>query len=490
MAIKQMKISRNLSSGNKSFEVKSDIIVPDIKPDIVKIVSTNANTYIYKEEFQNGKIRIDGNIDTYIIYVADNGETRSMQTTLDFIETINDVNAVEGKNLQTFVKLQSIEAKILNERKLSLEASISFSYEITETASVNMNLDFEEIKNAEKLTETTNVQTLIGNNRVRTSVKEDLKVENNISEILKVNLNINNIENKTSYNKVLAKADVEIQILYLTEAGEISKIQTSLPLMSFIDIENVSDTDTCKVSYELRNLLVKINSKEMQSIAFQAEYEAICSVFKYEEITIIKDMYSLNSNLDLESQEISVMTNNLNSNETVNISEKITLENLNNIYSIDTNAKIINRTQTGSTISYEGEVVFNIYYDENSLPGLTVKEIKIPFMVKSENDINDNNLSISNFNYTTNANDLNVELTINFSSNSQEYKNISYVSNVKQQEDSSDCNYNMFLYFVKKGDTIWNIAKNFKVTMQSIIDSNNLENPDTINVGDKLYIMK
>jgi hypothetical protein len=298
------------------------------------------------------------------------------------------------------------------------------------------------------------------------------------------------MENKTSYNKVLAKADLEIQILYLAENGDISNFETSLPIMSFIDIENISDTDSLEVNYELRNLLVKINSREMQSVAFQAEYEAICNVFKYEEITIIKDMYSLNNNLELESQEISVMTNNISSKDSININEKITLENLNNIYSIDTNARIVNKTTIGNTINYEGEVVFKVYYDENSLPGLSVKEVKIPFMTKSENEIDVSNLMCSNLKYTTNSNDLNVELNINFSSNNSEYKKISYVSNAKEVEDANNCDYNMFLYFVKKGDTIWNVAKKFKVPMQSIIDSNNLENPDTINVGDKLYIMK
>ena len=48
----------------------------------------------------------------------------------------------------------------------------------------------------------------------------------------------------------------------------------------------------------------------------------------------------------------------------------------------------------------------------------------------------------------------------------------------------------MIVYFVKKGDTIWSIAKKFKVYMENIIKLNNLENPDKINVGDRLYIMR
>ena len=48
----------------------------------------------------------------------------------------------------------------------------------------------------------------------------------------------------------------------------------------------------------------------------------------------------------------------------------------------------------------------------------------------------------------------------------------------------------MCIYFVRPGDTIWKIAKNFRVCMNDIISVNSIENPEKINVGDRLYIMK
>ena len=47
----------------------------------------------------------------------------------------------------------------------------------------------------------------------------------------------------------------------------------------------------------------------------------------------------------------------------------------------------------------------------------------------------------------------------------------------------------MIVYFVKDGDTIWNIARDFRVTMDSIKKVNNLQD-DRISRGEKLYIMK
>lgn len=40
----------------KNIEVKGDIIVPDAKPDIVNVIGTNSNPYIYKEECTERKI--------------------------------------------------------------------------------------------------------------------------------------------------------------------------------------------------------------------------------------------------------------------------------------------------------------------------------------------------------------------------------------------------------------------------------------------------
>ena len=35
---------------NKTIEVTGDIIVPDIKPDIINIINTNGNSYIYSHK--------------------------------------------------------------------------------------------------------------------------------------------------------------------------------------------------------------------------------------------------------------------------------------------------------------------------------------------------------------------------------------------------------------------------------------------------------
>lgn len=94
-------INKKIVSTSKVLEVSGDVIVPDIKPDIVSIINTNGIPYIFKEDVGNSKFRFDGNIDTFVVYLADNGETRSLAVNLSFIDTIENLrnNRIKfGKN--------------------------------------------------------------------------------------------------------------------------------------------------------------------------------------------------------------------------------------------------------------------------------------------------------------------------------------------------------------------------------------------------------
>lgn len=74
--------------GQKKEEIvaQGDVIVNDIKPDVLSIISTSGIPCIYKKEVMDGKVKLDGSINTYIIYLADSseGQNRSLNTVIDF----------------------------------------------------------------------------------------------------------------------------------------------------------------------------------------------------------------------------------------------------------------------------------------------------------------------------------------------------------------------------------------------------------------------
>lgn len=44
------------------------------------------------------------------------------------------------------------------------------------------------------------------------------------------------------------------------------------------------------------------------------------------------------------------------------------------------------------------------------------------------------------------------------------------------------------IYVVQDGDTLWSIAQQFGITVEAIVASNNLENPDELPLGQEIFI--
>ena len=79
-------INQLVGQKNDILEVEGDAIVNDIKPDILNVISVNGNVSIYKREVLDGKIKLEGAVNVYVIYLADDetGSVRSLNTSVDF----------------------------------------------------------------------------------------------------------------------------------------------------------------------------------------------------------------------------------------------------------------------------------------------------------------------------------------------------------------------------------------------------------------------
>lgn len=481
-------INKKMASVSKTLEISGDVIVPDIKPDILNIINTNGIPYIYKEDIGNGRVRLDGNVDTYVVYLADNGETRSIQTTLSFSESIEEATITESSFSRQSVSLEMIESKVLNERKISIRASVKIKCEVFEKSEIEINNDFEKIENIEMLKETLNIKSVIGSNRVKTSIKEDIALEASysVAEILKVDVDVSNLENKISHNKVLAKADSNVKIIFLSEDGRIGTANANIPIMSFIDIDKITDSNNCEIDYFVRNMLFKPNTN---SITCQVDFEVFAMAYETKTIDVVQDMYGLRNTVEFSKKEIEVELSRTSRNEVMNLNERIVVEDILNVLDVATKPRIINKNKVGNSFNCECEMGLNIYYEADNRNGLNVKNVTIPFMIKAENP-DDVELVVSKKQFTVSSENVNCDMEILIRTSNNCLKNISMIENVSCKECEEDNDYKMFMYFVKAGDSVWKIAKRFRVPMCDIIELNNLESPEKLQVGDRLYIMR
>ena len=120
-----IKVKRVIAEKKEIINVQGDMIVPDSKPDILNTVNTSGSVCIYKKEIMEGKIRLDGNVLTYVMYLADGEKNtlRGLNTGLDFSENIAVSELEANMDVEITPVLKLIECKILNGRKVGLKAT-------------------------------------------------------------------------------------------------------------------------------------------------------------------------------------------------------------------------------------------------------------------------------------------------------------------------------------------------------------------------------
>ena len=491
-------VNHIIGQKTENFIVEGDSIIPDIKPDIINAINTSGTICIYKKEINEGKIKIDGAIDTYIMYLADdeNNSVRGLNVNLDFSQVIEMEKAMQGMNLETNLKLKSMECKVINGRKVNVKAFIEVDVKVTSKEEIDV-INNVNLKGIQMLNENLNINSMIGSGNTRVYAKDTLVIDNidNLSEIMKTDLRILNKDVKISYNKILAKADINVRLLYLTDDNRINSVEATVPVMGFIDMPDVSEENICDTKYEIKNLVIKPNNVEEHSIYMEAEIEISCDVYKSQEINIIQDLYSPKTNVSFTQKQVSIMQKIENVQGTYNIREKQVIPEIggNKIYDVGTSVDIKKQTILNDRVLFEGELILNYIYSSNNT--IETKQTSIPFNYNLDFvGINQSSkletyvdIGLQDFVITEDGG-IDVKVDIGFNLTVTKNTQINIIDDIIEDENRSMCTCSLVVYYVKEMDTLWKIAKKFGSTVDEIARINGIENENKLNVGQQLFI--
>lgn len=494
-----LNVNKVICEKREIINIQGDMIVPDSKPDILNTIATSGNACIYKKEVMEGKIRLDGNILTYIMYLAD-GSTdniRGLNTGLDFSETINIPELEMGMNVDVATTVKFIECKVLNGRKIGIKVTLEASMKVYSKESAQIVTGIED-KNIQVLSQKMNVNSLLGDGVTKAFVKENVAIpnEDHLVEVLNMQICLIDKDIKISYNKVLAKSEVEIKMVYLTEDGRICTTQARFPLVGFIDMSNIKEENICETSYMIKNVIVKPNSIEEHSVYIELEVEISCMAYEEREIKIIQDMYCPGQKMDFDKTMVNTITDKQYKRNICNIREKVNVPELENgtIVDVGINPIINKESQLNGKIIFEGDLELNFIFTDNSAVGVNSKKVTVPFEQTvdgiPENCKTDTNIEVNSQEFLNQAGVVSVNLDLNFETNSYRTSAIPVINDISAQEEDGMEDYSVIIYVVKAGDTLWKIAKRFGSTVDDIVRVNGIEKPDKLNIGEKIYIPK
>lgn len=493
-------INKLIATKKDMIMIEGDMIVPDSKPDILNTICTSGVVCVYKKEVLDEKVRLDGNINTYIMYLADDTEdkVRGINTSLDFSEIIPVSNSKEGMESIIQTRLKSIECKVINGRKIGIKATLEVDIKIYMKDEVQIVNNIQNAEGIQMLKEDLRVNSLVGMGENKIYTKDNISIDNvdNLAEILKTDVSIVDKDVKISYNKILAKAEAKVKLMYLTEDNRVNSIDSKIPLVGFIDIPNVTEENICDMDYEIKNMIVKPNATEEHSIYIELEISVSAMVYEEKQINLIQDLYSPCENLEFNKKKITTITNKQTRKEMKQIREKITVEDIDNknIIDVDVTPTIEKQDNLADRIVYTGILEINFILSDQDLR-MDVRNSKIPFEytvegIEDAENVNSRlDMEVANQDFVIQDGGM-VTSNIDLVMNSDMYRNtnMNIMDEIQTNGEREAEDYSLILYIVKEGDTLWQIAKRYGSTIDDIVRTNGIEDANQITPGQKLFI--
>lgn len=473
--------------------VELDYLLPDYCQSIFKVLKCKIVPKITSARIMNSKLLIDGIAYIKVIYVSEECyHIKSVSQKQAFSKSVDLKEPFENGVVSAFCKCDYVNCRVVNQHRLDIRGAVS----IKTTISAPRKLDV--------ISKACGMGVQISNKKVVTlgeklnackefSIKEELELGYGkpcITEILDYTANAVLSDYKLIQNKVIVKGEILFHILYCTTEDEKPEIMDFLiPISQIIDVMGANDDYKCVVSFDV--IGVEMNLKaggDGECKSFEAEFTMkVClEANKNDEANLINDIYSTGYEVQTNCNKIKI-EQLINSIQEVCICKsciKISQSEVSCVYDIICEFTNESAKYVDGTIEVSGNLNVSILaLDSENMPVMIDKTT--PCEMKIECKCGDTDImltpiiTIASVSYSMVSNEeIEVRAEVKVCGNLYKCSYYNVVSSItidesmkKERNDEAV----LRLYFADVGEMVWDIAKRFNTSVDSILSENNLD---------------
>lgn len=511
---KNIHMNKLKCRSNVQLTLDDDFNVPDVKPDIEKIIREQGTIRIDEIKAMNGKLMVKGFLDFNILYISsgDQRPVHNITGEIPFDEIVNMDEACQDDNINVKWELEDLNTSLINSRKISVKAIVSFLFAVEEMYEEETAIMVEGDDSVQYRNKKMGITQVAVNKKDTYRIKDEIVLPSNrpnIYEILYSDLKLSNLDMRLLDGNINIKGELELFVLYSGEEdnGAIQYFENEVPFGGNIECsgcneEMISDIRVCIQSKDLE---IKPDSDgEERIIDLEAVLGLDIKIYEDQELEVLSDVYSTSQEIRPIRKEAGYENLLIKNNNKSRVSDRIKIkENEPGILQICSSTgeiKIDEMEAVEDGINVDGVIEVQILYitNDDERPINSIKGI-VPFNQLVEvKEINKNCLydikpgveQISVIMLDSNE----IEVKVNIELNTIVFRQSTEMIITGLESEALDLEKiqempSIIGYAVKPFDSLWEIAKKYYTTVESIKEINSLEKED-VTPGDKLLIIK
>jgi len=508
-------LDQNINRESTQILLEGDIIVPDVKPDMAQILSTDARVLIEKTEVSTDRVNFIGKMDLGVLYIAKGPDKSvfSMSITTPIDDFINLDGVTRDMWVNAKAELANIDYKMLNDRKINYRAvvNVSVGAEYTDVRDVVVNI--EGVPENQLLKTTLSLNKTVENKLDHFTVKDQITLPSskpNIQDIIQCTTQISNKDIRIAPGRVNILGELYVATLFKGDSDEnlVEFMENEIPFNGSVDVGGVIDDMYADVTLNVEDQYVQVrpdSDGEDRILDIEVSVGVILKVYNTQKIEILEDAYSIDQQLDIIKNKVAYPKLVCRNRNQTTIKEVIQADNsapdILQIFRVKGSVLLDDIKIIEDKIIAEGAIQADVLYlaESDDTPLYSFVSV-IPYrqVIETKGSTPDMavNLDISidhvAFNMLSKR-ETEVRFLLTFNTQVIEEKSVQVISDIEFKELDPGVLENMSsmtIYVVQPDDSLWKIAKRYNTGIDELLSVNEIDNPARIYPGQKLLILK
>ncbi len=495
-----------------------DYNVPDYRPDIVKIIKEHGELKLDEVKPALGAVWVKGKLIFRVLYRSDqeNGKISCLKGELSFQEKLNMDGMTEYDPVRVKGDIEDLTIGVIHSRKLNVRAvvvlrAVSEAQGVQEISSgVDCGESCMQLRKEIEVSEQLLAKHDICRQRNEIALPSS---KPNVREILWKSVELRNIGSRLENGEIHLTGEILLSVLYQEEEepDRIQWYETTLPLDCGTEfgIDNTAADQSIFYKVQIEEIGKELEVKpdydgEERMLVLELQVHLYMRVWQERKLQLLEDVYALDRTLIPTTQKVSLESLLIKNDAVCRLTEQMELEeNQEKILQICSceGKPHIDRTELRKNgVFIEGTLAVSLLYittDDQMPVGATYKlypfeqlielpETEQPLHVEQECNMVQLSAAMLDQNHAE------VKASIGLNVLAFVREELEQITEIK--EEPIDIEMLQHLpglvgYIVQKGDTLWNIAKEYHTTVDEIMLANQKKNGE-LQIGEKLLIIK
>lgn len=299
---KTLQMLRTKSEAVNQLTFDEDFNVPDSKPDISRMIQKKGEIRIEEVQVNEGKAVINGALHFRLLYVADTPGRQicSMEGKLPVSETLHLKGLKSGDKVCLKWEIEDLTLHIINSRKLNIKAIVGFHASVDELVDVRLPVEVKGQPDLSEKKRNVRVLTLGVHKKDTLRKKEEIQLASNkpnIHEILWSDVQVRGMDLRAGEGKVAAKGELFVFVLYAgdDDTNPLQWMEQAIPFSGEVNctgctMDMIPYIDTSMLQ---TNLEVKPDADgEERVLQVDVVLELDMKIFQEETDTVLMDVYT------------------------------------------------------------------------------------------------------------------------------------------------------------------------------------------------------